>query len=106
MDSSDKKAANVNIDINGGDADDGGVKNMDLDAQNDGKVGLSKDELMKYANQPFWIRLRNILFASFWIIWLSILVIAIAIVVNSPGCVKQASASVATGGSAASPSSS
>lgn len=82
-----KQASNINIDINGGnEGDESDVKNMNLDSQGSSRVGLSKDELMKYANQPFWIRLRNILFASFWIVWLSILVAAIGYVIHSPGC--------------------
>lgn len=28
--------------------------------------GLSKDELMKYADDPFWVRLRWVLFLIFW----------------------------------------
>lgn len=81
-------AKEINIDING-DPDSTAVKNMDSD---DGpRIGLTKDELMKYANEPFWIRLRNILFFSFWVVWVSILVAAIGYVVHSPGC-KLASA--------------
>lgn len=83
----------INIDING-DADETDVKNMNLDSTtNENRVGLSRDELMKYANQPFWVRFRNILFATFWILWVSILVAAIGYVVRSPGCaVKMAAA--------------
>uniref|UniRef100_A0A6G1SC71 4F2 cell-surface antigen heavy chain n=1 Tax=Aceria tosichella TaxID=561515 RepID=A0A6G1SC71_9ACAR len=81
----------INIDING-DPDSTAVKNMESD---DGpRVGLTKDELMKYANEPFWVRLRNILFTTFWIVWVSILVAAIGYVINSPGC-KVAMASAA-----------
>lgn len=72
---------NINIDING-DPDEGIVKSMSSDE----RVGLSKEELMKFVNQPFWVRLRNILFASFWIIWVSILIAAIGYVARSPGC--------------------
>lgn len=78
---------NINIDINDSGAQSN-VKNMSMDSSNDGRAGLSKDELLKYANQPFWTRLRNILFATFWIVWLSILVAAIGYVINSPGCNK------------------
>lgn len=88
----------INIDING-DTDETDIKNMNLDSttNNGGRVGLSRDELMKYANQPFWVRLRNILFATFWIVWVSILVAAIGYVIHSPGCaVKMVSAAKAT----------
>lgn len=94
VDGAAKQSTNINIDING-EAEEAGVKNLNLDSSDEGRVGLNKDELMKYANQPFWIRLRNILFATFWIVWLSILAAAIGYVVNSPGC-KLASASNVT----------
>lgn len=80
-----KKGSNINIDING-DQDESGVKSLSLDGQDEGRVGLSKEELMKFAMQPFWVRMRNILFASFWIVWLSILVVAVCYVVYSPKC--------------------
>lgn len=48
--------------------------------------GLSKEELMRYANDPFWVRLRWALFALFWIIWLAMLVTAIVIIVLGPKC--------------------
>jgi hypothetical protein len=74
----------INISINADPDSTAAVKNMDSD---DGpRVGLTKDELMKYANEPFWIRLRNILFTTFWIVWVAILVAAIGYVVKSPGC--------------------
>lgn len=73
----------VNIDING-DPDTTAVKSMSPDEGS--RVGLTKEELMKYANEPFWVRLRNILFAAFWIVWVSILIAAIGYVIHSPGC--------------------
>ena len=48
--------------------------------------GMGKEELMKYANDPFWIRLRWFLFILFWIAWLAMLAGAIAIVVLAPKC--------------------
>lgn len=75
---------NINIDIKG-DSDNGAIKNMNTE-DDDSRVGLTKEELMKYADEPFWIRLRNILFAAFWIIWVSTLIAAIGYVVHSPGC--------------------
>lgn len=82
-----KPATSINIDTSA--LDDSTCKaslNMDTSHEDCARVGLSKDELMKYANQPFWVRLRNVLFASFWIMWLSILFVAISYVVNSPSC--------------------
>ncbi|XP_077521829.1 amino acid transporter heavy chain SLC3A1-like [Amblyomma americanum] len=49
-------------------------------------VGLSKEELMKYANDPFWVRLRMCLFVFFWMLWVAMLVGAIAIIVLTPRC--------------------
>lgn len=102
--SSAKQVSNVNIDINGEPEESTVKNNLNLDASDEGRVGLSKEELMKYANQPFWVRLRNILFATFWILWLSILAAAIGYVVHSPGCVKLASAANATTMAPSSPS--
>lgn len=80
---------NINIDIHG-DQDDAAKNNTTINTMDttnsEQRVGLTKDELMKYANQPFWVRLRNILFASFWIFWVSILMYAIGSVVRSPNC--------------------
>lgn len=91
----------INIDING-DADETDVKNMNLDSTtNENRVGFTRDELMKYANQPFWVRLRNILFATFWIVWVSILVAAISYVIRSPGCAVKMVSAAKTGASAA-----
>lgn len=41
---------------------------------------------MKYANDPFWIRLRWIFFILFWALWVAMLVGAILIIVNAPKC--------------------
>lgn len=87
--SRDSGSKDVNIDING-EPDTTAVKSMRADEG--ARAGLTKEELMKYANEPFWIRLRNILFAAFWILWVSILIAAIGYVVKSPGCALVASA--------------
>jgi solute carrier family 3 protein 2 len=47
---------------------------------------MTKDELMKYANDPFWIKLRWILFIAFWALWVAMLAGAIAIIVLAPKC--------------------
>lgn len=49
-------------------------------------VGLGKEELMRYANDPFWVRLRWFLFILFWLIWGAMLAVAIAIIVLAPKC--------------------
>ncbi|XP_045116781.1 4F2 cell-surface antigen heavy chain-like isoform X2 [Portunus trituberculatus] len=48
--------------------------------------GLTKEELMKYADDPFWVRLRWILFMLFWAGWLAMLVMAIVIIIQTPRC--------------------
>ncbi|XP_066598365.1 amino acid transporter heavy chain SLC3A1 [Prorops nasuta] len=48
--------------------------------------GMGKEELMKFANDPFWIKLRWVLFVGFWMIWLLMLAGAIAIIVMAPKC--------------------
>lgn len=47
---------------------------------------MTKEELMKYANDPFWIRLRWIFFTLFWLTWVAMLVGAILIIINAPKC--------------------
>jgi solute carrier family 3 protein 2 len=47
---------------------------------------MGKAELMKYANDPFWIKLRWFLFIAFWALWAAMLAGAIAIIVIAPKC--------------------
>lgn len=47
---------------------------------------MGKEELMKFANDPFWVRLRWFLFITFWLLWLAMLAGATAIVVMAPKC--------------------
>ena len=47
---------------------------------------MGKEELMKYANDPFWIHLRWFLFIGFWLVWVGMLAGAIAIIVMAPMC--------------------
>jgi solute carrier family 3 protein 2 len=51
-------------------------------------TGMTKEELMKYANDPFWVRLRWFLFVLFWAAWIAMLVGAILIIVYAPRCEK------------------
>ncbi|KAG5337708.1 MAL1 Maltase, partial [Acromyrmex charruanus] len=48
--------------------------------------GMGKEELMKFANDPFWVRLRWALFIFFWLIWAAMLAGAIAIIIMAPKC--------------------
>lgn len=47
---------------------------------------MGKEELMKYAKDPFWVRLRWTLFVLFWLLWTAMLVGAIVIVIAAPKC--------------------
>ncbi|KAI4469053.1 alpha-amylase family member [Holotrichia oblita] len=49
-------------------------------------VGMGKEELMKYANDPFWVRLRWFLFICFWLLWAAMLIGAILIIIAAPKC--------------------
>lgn len=49
-------------------------------------TGLGKEELMQYANDPFWKKVRVILFILFWVGWIAMLVAAIVIIVLAPRC--------------------
>ncbi|CAG5133533.1 unnamed protein product [Candidula unifasciata] len=58
-------------------------------ASSEGEIsfnGLGKEEVMRYANDPFWVRLRYVLFILFWLGWLAMLVTAIVIIVLAPRC--------------------
>lgn len=41
---------------------------------------------MKYAKDPFWVRLRWVFFVAFWLVWIAMLAGAIWIIVMSPKC--------------------
>ncbi|XP_032684474.1 neutral and basic amino acid transport protein rBAT isoform X2 [Odontomachus brunneus] len=47
---------------------------------------MGKEELMKFVNDPFWVRMRWILFIGFWLLWAAMLAGAIAIIVMAPKC--------------------
>lgn len=49
-------------------------------------VGMGKEELMKYANEPFWVRLRMALFVLFWLVWVAMLVGSVVIIIFAPRC--------------------
>merc|ERR1711937_799570 len=59
---------------------------IDMSKEKEAFEGLTKEELMKYANDPFWVRLRWILFIVFWIIWVAMLVASIVIIIYAPKC--------------------
>ncbi|XP_048478661.1 uncharacterized protein LOC105383450 isoform X2 [Plutella xylostella] len=68
-----------------GDHRNGDAK-IELDANKRQFSGLTKEELMKYAADPFWVRLRWFMFVLFWLLWLAMLAGAIAIIVQAPKC--------------------
>ncbi|CAH0550391.1 unnamed protein product [Brassicogethes aeneus] len=70
----------ISLDNHNGDA------KLDIDDIKPAFVGLTKEELMKYANDPFWVRLRMTLFVGFWILWALMLVGAVAIIYTAPKC--------------------
>lgn len=65
---------------------DTSVRIEDESSSEDSFAGLGKEELMKYANDPFWVRTRKILFIIFWLAWFAMLVAAIVIIVFAPKC--------------------
>lgn len=63
-----------------------GISPISVDSMKATFTGLTKEELMKYANDPFWVRTRLFLFVLFWIVWLAMLLGAIYIIVVTPKC--------------------
>lgn len=49
-------------------------------------IGLTKEQLEQYRNDPFWKPVRYALIALFWLVWLAMFTGAILIVVLSPKC--------------------
>lgn len=49
-------------------------------------TGLTKEELLKVAGSPGWVRTRWALLALFWLGWLGMLAGAVAIIVRAPRC--------------------
>ncbi|XP_026478717.1 neutral and basic amino acid transport protein rBAT isoform X2 [Ctenocephalides felis] len=68
-----------------GDRTNGDAK-VDVECLQQVFTGMGKEELMKYAKDPFWVRLRWTLFVLFWLLWTAMLVGAIVIVIAAPKC--------------------
>ena len=49
-------------------------------------VCLKKEDLIRYANDPFWVRVRVVLLILFALAWIGMLSAAIAIIVLAPKC--------------------
>lgn len=63
-----------------------GDANVDIGEIDKGFTGMTKEELLKFANDPFWVRLRWIFFILFWLLWIGMLVGAIMIIIGAPKC--------------------
>ena len=62
-----------------------GKTNETVDIVSPGRAGygLSKSELMVYANDPTWKRIRMGVFVLFWLVWLGLLAASVFIVSTS-----------------------
>jgi len=49
-------------------------------------TGLGKEELMRYADDPFWKKVRLVLFIICWVGWIAMLAATIIIIVLAPRC--------------------
>ncbi|XP_047505725.1 uncharacterized protein LOC125050140 [Pieris napi] len=67
-----------------------GDAKIELDANKRQFMGLTKEELMKYADDPMWVRLRWFMFVLFWAMWLCMLAGAIIIIIRAPKCAPPA----------------
>lgn len=73
------------VDSNGDKYDE--LNRMELsDNMEKAYAGMGKEELMKYANSPFWVRLRWLLFVIFWLSWFAMMFGALFIIFMSPKC--------------------
>lgn len=63
-----------------------GDAKIDIEVVKQALTGMGKEELMKFANDPFWKKLRWFMFIAFWLLWVAMLAGAIAIVVMAPKC--------------------
>lgn len=48
--------------------------------------GLTKEELIPFVNDPFWKKMRLVLHVAFWIVWVTMLVVAVVIIFLAPRC--------------------
>ncbi|EJW83340.1 alpha amylase [Wuchereria bancrofti] len=49
-------------------------------------IGLTKNELEQYCNDPFWKVVRCTMFLLFWVVWLLMFIAAVLLIVFSPKC--------------------
>lgn len=55
--------------------------------------GMSPEDLDRFANTPFWNRFRKVCIALFFILWLSLFIISIALILVYPRCTEPPSLS-------------
>ncbi|VDM98735.1 unnamed protein product, partial [Onchocerca ochengi] len=49
-------------------------------------IGLTKEELDSFSNDPFWKVFRSVMFVLFWVAWGLMFIAAILLIVLSPKC--------------------
>ncbi|KAM3725444.1 Oligo-1,6-glucosidase [Dirofilaria immitis] len=49
-------------------------------------IGLTKEELESYSNDPFWKTVRSVMFVLFWVAWVLMFLAAILLILFSPKC--------------------
>jgi len=65
------------------DGHDGGVRQQEKE---ECIQGLTKEQLLEHANQPFWVRLRITLMVLFWLLWVAMVAIAVLVIIKAPNC--------------------
>lgn len=83
-------ASGAAVVVSGGPEKNGLVKIKVADDEADAAAakftGLSKEELLKVAGSPGWVRTRWALLLLFWLGWLGMLAGAVVIIVQAPRC--------------------
>ena len=49
-------------------------------------MGLTKKQLMVYADDPFWVKLRLVVIIMYWLVWVGMLAAAVIIIIFAPKC--------------------
>ena len=49
-------------------------------------TGLTKEDLMKYAKDPFWKKVRIVFMVLFWATWVALIVASVLIIIFAPKC--------------------
>ncbi|XP_060792319.1 solute carrier family 3 member 2b isoform X2 [Neoarius graeffei] len=79
--------AAANGDASSGLLSENGITKIKIADEKESKfTGLSKEELLKVAGTPGWVRARWALLVLFWLGWLGMLAGAIALIIQAPRC--------------------